>query len=84
MTFRPLAFVSLHKLMALFPPVTLHALAPTYRALTNPPYALIPTELPLPPLKAWQLEQLASLMVTFKPLASVGSHVLMVSNSATQ
>jgi hypothetical protein len=76
----PLAFVPSHTLLLLLlkSAVELQAYAPTYTALTDPPYAFAPSETRTLDVKAWHLKQGALLTIALTPLTLVPSHALLL------
>ncbi len=83
-TLKPLAVVAAHVLLLLALELKLHAYAPTCRALSNPPNEFDPKESLELVVEAMQLEHGASLTRTFRPLAIVASHLLMLSKLAAE
>ena len=77
-TLKPLDVVAAHVLLLLALALRLHAYAPMCRALSDPPYELIPKELLELAVLVTQLEHDASLTTTFRPVAIVASHLLML------
>ena len=64
--------------MLLAPMVELKAYAPTYTALTDPPYEFAPEACPPLVVKALQSEQGTSLTFSINPFKVVPSHALLL------
>ena len=80
MALTPLTLVLSHALLLLLltPKVKLQAYAPTYTALTDPPYEFAPLEPSLLVVKALQLEQGTSLTFSINPFKVVPLHALLL------
>ncbi len=76
----PLTLVPSHALLLLLLAslVKLQAYAPTYTALTDPPYEFAPLEPPLLVVKALQLEQGTSLTLSISPFTFVRLQALLL------
>ncbi len=75
-----LADVSLHMMLLLLEAklLKLHAYAPTYNTLINPPYEFAPLDWVTLVLKALQSEHAESLTCTETPLADVAPHMMLL------
>ncbi len=78
-TLRTLAVVSLHELLLSRAELRLHAFAPMYRTLNDPPKAFAEEERPVMIVELSQMEQRTSLMLTLRSLAVVVLHALLLS-----
>jgi hypothetical protein len=73
-----IAVVAAHVLLLLASKLRLHAYAPMYMALSDPPNEFAPYETLELAVEAMQLMHGASLTTTFRPVAIVASHLLML------
>jgi hypothetical protein len=82
LTLTPLASVVAHELLLLLYLLKLHAYAPMYSALIDPPYEFAPKEPTELVVKALQSVQDALFKLTVTPLAVVASHELLLPAAA--